>query len=68
MATISQRDALIARLEAQVREDPAAYRRRVALLAAIGYGYIGLVLLLTLAALAGRVVLTWWIGGRGLGL
>ena len=35
--------ALVRRLESEERERPGVYRLRVGLLAALGYGYIGLV-------------------------
>jgi hypothetical protein len=37
-------EALVRRLEKRARQDPQGYRRRVALLAALGFGYLGAVL------------------------
>src|SRR5438093_5043827 len=48
-------DALVARLEGFARAQPRGYRLRVGLLAALGYAYIFLVLLLVLALLAGLI-------------
>jgi Zn-dependent protease with chaperone function len=56
-----EREALIARLEALARRNLPAYRRRVALLAAIGYAYIALVLVLTVALVSGVVLLSLWL-------
>ena len=44
-------DALIARLEIQVARDPAAYQRRVTLLALLGNVYLGALLLVIVAIL-----------------
>lgn len=49
--------ALVRRLEREERAQPAWYRVRVGLLAAVGYGYIGLVLLVLLALLAAAVAI-----------
>lgn len=43
-----RRKARVARLEDESRQSPAAYRRRVALLAALGYGVLGALALLGL--------------------
>ena len=51
-------EALVARLEERARSDPKGYRVRVFLLAMLGYGYIGLVVLLVLGLLA---ALAWAI-------
>src|SRR4029077_6615751 len=42
-------EALIARMEAMAASNPAAYRRRVFVLAILGYGYLVLVVLVLLA-------------------
>jgi Zn-dependent protease with chaperone function len=55
------RDALIARLESEAGRDPLAYRRRVALLAALGYAYIAFVLLLTVVVVGGIFTLFLWM-------
>ena len=49
-------DTLVARLEQTARTDPKGYRRRVFLLAMLGYAYIALVVAVVLALLAGLVV------------
>ncbi|HEX7121643.1 MAG TPA: M48 family metallopeptidase, partial [Gemmatimonadaceae bacterium] len=49
--------ALVQRLEAEERARPSLYRMRVGLLAALGYAYIGLVLLVLLALLAVTVAI-----------
>ena len=46
-----RRKARVARLEAESRQSPAAYRRRVALLAALGYVVLGLLALIGLSTL-----------------
>lgn len=48
--------ALIERLQTQAREAPQAYRTRVALLAALGYAVLGLILLVALGLPIGIVV------------
>jgi Zn-dependent protease with chaperone function len=48
---------LVARLEPIARRDPRGYESRVILLALLGYGYLGLIILLLLAALAGSALL-----------
>jgi Zn-dependent protease with chaperone function len=48
--------ALIERLQAQAREAPQAYRTRVALLAALGYAVLGLILLVALGLPIGILV------------
>jgi Zn-dependent protease with chaperone function len=58
--------ALVRRLEPKARANPAAYRRKVLLLAAAGYGFIGL-LVLMLLALAVLVVYVA-LSGPGLAL
>jgi Zn-dependent protease with chaperone function len=50
--THGERAALIARLEADARRNPAAYRRRVVLLAFAGYAYLVCILLGSLALVA----------------
>jgi Zn-dependent protease with chaperone function len=51
-------DALVARVDRYAQAHPARYRRRLLLLALLGYGYIGVLLLALLAgALASFVVL-----------
>lgn len=52
-------NALVNELETVSRRDPGALRRRVRLLVALGYGYVGLLLLVLLAALALTVWITW---------
>jgi Zn-dependent protease with chaperone function len=54
--TDGQYEAMVRRLEEYARQQPQSYRRRVGLLAALGYAYIFLVLAL-LAVLIGAVVL-----------
>src|SRR5215217_539698 len=46
-----QYDALVKRLEGYARENPGSYKLRVGLLAALGYGYILLVLAVLVALL-----------------
>jgi len=48
-------EALVRRLEPKARTDPAAYRRKVLLLALLGYAFLGL-FVLVLLGLAGLVV------------
>lgn len=48
-------EALVARHELQARQNPGAYRRRVALLALFGYGYLAAVLIVLLALLVGTI-------------
>ena len=48
--------ALIERLQAQAREAPQAYRARVALLAALGYAALGLILLVAVGLPVGIVI------------
>jgi Zn-dependent protease with chaperone function len=55
-----KRDALIARLETEARNNLPRYRRRVALLAALGYAYMAAVLLLTAVLSAATVLLLLW--------
>lgn len=57
-------EVLVRRLEKRARKEPEGYRRRVALLAGLGFGYLGLVLAvlvlgmlwLVLAGLHGRLI------------
>ena len=51
-----QYKALIERLQAQSREAPQAYRTRVALLAALGYAALGLILLVAVGLPIGIVI------------
>lgn len=55
--------ALIERLQAQAREAPQAYRTRVALLAALGYAALGLILLVAVG-LPLAIVVAVLISGR----
>jgi Zn-dependent protease with chaperone function len=55
--TEDQFEALVTRLERQERRDPAAYRRRVLLLAFAGYAYIATVLAVAALLLLGSLVL-----------
>lgn len=57
-----QFDSLVTSLEEVARENPKAYRFRVGLLAALGYAYIFLVLLLVLSLVAGVVALIVYSG------
>jgi len=57
MATLQQRQDLIARLERQARETPAQYRFKVALLAALGFVVLGASVVLALGLSIGMVVL-----------
>lgn len=50
-------DALVGRLERQARHDPAGYQARALALALLGNAYLGLVLLLIAAVLAGLVAM-----------
>ena len=56
--------ALIERLQAQAREAPQAYRARVAMLAALGYAVLGLILLVAVG-LPLAIVIALLVGGRG---
>ena len=49
--------ALVARLEERARSNPAAHRRKVALVAVLGYGFIAVLLLLLLGLAAVAVLL-----------
>ncbi len=62
------RDALIARLEEEARLNLPAYRRRVALVAAMGYAYIVLVLVLTIGLVGAIVVASAWLKLAWVGL
>lgn len=55
--------ALIERLQAQAREAPQAYRTRVALLAALGYAVLGLILLIAVGLPVG-IVIALLVSGR----
>jgi Zn-dependent protease with chaperone function len=55
--------ALIGRLQAQAREAPQAYRTRVALLAALGYAVLGLIVLVALGLPIG-IVIALLVSGR----
>jgi Zn-dependent protease with chaperone function len=48
-------DALVARIELRARSAPAAYQRNLLLLAALGYGYLALLIAILLAILAGAI-------------
>src|SRR5436309_16134447 len=54
-------DALVKRVEAYAAAHPAAYAMRVVLLAALGYVYAGLMLLVAFAVLAGVSFLTFCV-------
>src|SRR5437764_13112311 len=54
-----QYDALVKRVEAYAAAHPAAYAMRVVLLAALGYVYAGLMLLVAFAVVAGVSWLTF---------
>jgi Zn-dependent protease with chaperone function len=58
-----QFEALVRRLEDYARRQPGAYRTRVGALAALGYGYIFLILALGIALLA-AVIWLMLFGGR----
>jgi Zn-dependent protease with chaperone function len=60
--------AYVARLEAQADQDPVAYRSRVSLWIWLGYGFIVVLLLGTLALLAGTLYLLISGAARGGGL
>jgi hypothetical protein len=62
--TAEEFEALVHRLEPAARANPRGYARKVALLAALGYGFIALALAF-LVALAGIVVALLWapLGG-----
>ena len=47
-----RREALVRRLEKVARKSPKGYRRRVALLAGLGFAYLGAVLALLVLATA----------------
>ncbi len=55
--------ALIERLQAQAREAPQAYRARVAMLAALGYAALGLILLVAVGLPVG-IVIALLVSGR----
>lgn len=59
---------LVERLEAEAAADPAGYRVRVALLAALGYAYLVGMLILVAAALYALVTTTWGLGAWQLDL
>jgi hypothetical protein len=63
-ASEHQYKVLIERLQAQARETPQAYRTRVALLAALGYAALGLILLVALGLPVG-IVIALLVSGRG---
>jgi Zn-dependent protease with chaperone function len=64
MMKAEQFHALVQRLEQTARRRPGAYRRRVAFIALLGYGYVWLVLLGVVGALA---LLTWLLTGARAG-
>ena len=55
---------LIERLQTQAREAPQAYRARVAMLAALGYAVLGLILLVAVGLPIG-IVIALLVSGRG---
>jgi len=55
--TAEQFDRLVKRYEAEAARNPQGYRLRVGLFAALGYGYIALLLLLALALVGGLIAL-----------
>ncbi|HEX5704960.1 MAG TPA: M48 family metalloprotease [Pyrinomonadaceae bacterium] len=63
MTTPQDRQLLIKRLEELSRKDPAAYRFRVILVAALGYAYLFAVVLALLALVAG-VIWAMFVTGR----
>ncbi|KGQ20141.1 Zn-dependent protease with chaperone function [Lysobacter dokdonensis DS-58] len=56
MGSIAQHRRLVARLEHDAQVSPGAYKMRVALLAALGFGVLGLSLVLALGVSVGLVV------------
>lgn len=58
-------ESLILRLEEKSRKNPQAYRNRLLLLAGLGYGYIGLILLFLTGLVAGLVLLMVYARGGG---
>lgn len=58
-------ESLIRKLEEKSRRDPRGYERSLMLLAALGYGYIGLILLFLLGLVAGLVFLFLAAKGGG---
>ncbi|HEY9284307.1 MAG TPA: M48 family metallopeptidase, partial [Pyrinomonadaceae bacterium] len=60
--TREEYEAMVSRLEEVARRDPAKYRMRVGLLAALGYGYIIAVVGLLVAAGVGLIVVSWRTG------
>lgn len=60
--TKEEYEAMVGRLEEVARRDPDKYRLRVGLLAALGYGYIILVVGLLVAAGVGLIVVSWRAG------
>jgi len=60
--TREQFATLVARLEHEAAQSPSGYRRRVLFLAALGYAYLGVVILVILALLG---VLVWLTSSSG---
>ena len=58
-------EALVGKLEEQARRNPASYKVRVLLTAALGYVYLGTVLTLLAALLAAAVVSVIWLRVAG---
>ncbi|MEC8024483.1 MAG: M48 family metalloprotease, partial [Myxococcota bacterium] len=58
----------VGRLQRLARQRPAAYRRRVVVLALIGYSLIFTVFLASVALLSLGPVIGWWLGGSNGGI
>jgi Zn-dependent protease with chaperone function len=61
--TDAEFEALVGRLEKQAQRNPAAYRRKVILLACLGYAYVALVLAIAGALFVGALVTTPYLKG-----
>jgi Zn-dependent protease with chaperone function len=66
--TREQYEGRIAQLERIARERPGAYKARVAAFALLGYGYLALIVLALLAALAGSLLSVIYLKAMGLKL
>ncbi|MBO0757023.1 MAG: M48 family metallopeptidase, partial [Bradyrhizobiaceae bacterium] len=66
--TDAEFEALVERLEQQARRGPAAYRRKVILLACVGYAYVALVLAIAGGLFVGALATTPYLKGLSLKL
>src|SRR5687768_14201978 len=58
-------EALVGRLEARAKDNPAGYKTRVFLMALLGNAYLGVMLVLIAALLAAAAVSVLWLKAAG---